>query len=172
VSAGRSADARGEHVLFEARLRPRRLLAAVFAALAAAGLRISVGSHNPFIAIGMSGLALFALREWTRFQLRVGDRWLEHLPPHWARTGAATHPLRMAARLVASEVAGLAWNGHDGVGVRMREGRIEVIAVRDRIAETDQPAAREAVLSFVARATGSAPHVEPALDVAPWVVSQ
>lgn len=58
ANESRAAD----RVLFEARIGPRRLLAVVFAAVVVATLWFSVGSHSGFVAIGVIGPALFAIR--------------------------------------------------------------------------------------------------------------
>jgi hypothetical protein len=160
-------------VLFEARKRPRWLLGGAMAALAF-GLVVFAAAGGPvFLWFGAVTPAWFAIREWTIYPLRITEDAIEHLPPHWAASATAgfVSALLLTARVDAKEVAGLEWDGHDSIGIRMPDGRVDVVAIRDRIAAGDQSAARAAVLSFVARASGT-PLPLPPLDVATWVVGK
>jgi hypothetical protein len=151
-------------VHFDARVRPRWVLGVALVALGGLQVWSSVAVRS--LTGTLEGLftsvvfGMLAVREWNHVRLRITETSILHTPPDWA-------PGRL--RIDACEVAELAWDGHDNIGLRMRDGCVDVVAFRWRIPAARQEAAREAILRFVERVTGK-PRPAPPLDVAPWLV--
>lgn len=159
-----------ERVLFEARVSPRKVLIALWIALALVPI-VSFAMSGPraLIFYAVAPL-LLAMHEWNRVALRVTWSAITHQQPGWMASLTTLATARSGLQIRARDAAGFGWAGHDNIGIRMKDGRVETVCFTHRIAAANQALARRAILDFVARATGSA---EPrALEVAPWVVHQ
>jgi hypothetical protein len=139
-----------DRVLFDARFeRPTvwRFFPLAFWSAAAAALALPIAAA---IAAGR--------------RLRVTERAIVHSP---------VLPTPGGGTIRAEDVAALAWIGHDNVGIRRKDGRIESVFFRNGVVAGDQESARNAIIAFVERATGrrveTAPAPTPA-DVAPWMI--
>ncbi len=159
-----------ERVLFEARVSPRKVLVALWMALAL-GVIASFAMSGPHLLIFYAvAPLLLALKELNRVALRVSWSEITHQQPGWMASLTTLATARSGLQIRARDVAGIEWAGHDNIGIRMKDGRVETVCFTHRIAAANRALARGAILNFVARATGRA---EPqALEVAPWVVHQ
>lgn len=162
----RAAKNRGGAVHFEARALPRRLLSVVWGALAVLTVAHAAIRPDLFLALAACALALLAVREWNRIALRVGERALVHHPPNWIAPRSSAGAVALGSVVEADDVAGVAWIGHDNIGIRRKDGAIEAVFFRHRIARERHGEARDAVLAFLERACGSAE--PPPLPVAGW----
>ena len=159
-----------ERVQFEARVSPRKVLVALWMALAL-GPIVSFAISGPHLQI-LYAVAplLLALKELNHVALRVTRSAITHQQPGWMAGLTTLATARSGLQIRARDVAGIEWAGHDNIGIRMKDGRVEPVCFTHRIATANQALARRAILDFVERATGSA---EPrAREVAPWVAHQ
>jgi hypothetical protein len=159
-----------ERVLFEARVSPRKVLVALWMALAL-GPIVSVAMSGPHLLIFYAvAPLLLALKELNRVALRVTSSAIIHQQPGWMAGITTLATARSGLQIGARDVAGIEWAGHDNIGIRMKDGRVETVCFTHRIGTANRALARRAILDFVERATGRA---EPqAREVAPWVVHQ
>jgi hypothetical protein len=172
-----------EPLCFESTISPRRALGAATLALGfgCVGFELALARETwaiqPVSAVvqlvtvfGFGAASILAaLRELSRFTLRVTDRALEHVPPSWI-PNVFWSPGE--TRVAADCVRELAWDGYDNIGLRLTDGRVVPVFYRHRIAASHQSAARLAVLAFVERATGKPlPPLDPP-EVAPWLLSK
>ncbi len=141
-----------ERVLFEVRVSPRKVLVALWTALALA-LIVSFAMLGPDLQIFYAvGPLLFALKELNRVALRVTESTIVHQQPGWMAGLTTLATARSGLQIRARDVAGIEWAGHDNIGIRMKDGRVEPVCFTHRIGTANHALARRAILEFVERA--------------------
>ncbi len=163
-----SAVAAGERVLFEASVSRRYALVALWSALALGGIYFAAFVSPPFGVFYAADPLLLAIRECNRVALRVTESTIQHQQPGWMSSLLTLTRASTGLKVKARDVAGAEWLGHDNIGIRLKNGSVELVSFTHRISAARQAAARRAIVEFIEQAVGSA--IPPQPEVATWTV--
>ncbi len=137
----------------EKRTGPSIAVIAALAVFMIPWVALQVADPEPSSLAFIGGCALIG---WWRHRnpvLRIGPGFIEHSPLHSSPRHRWLGLFFLDGwldRLEAHEVERLEWDGHDNIGIRLRDGDVVSVSFLE-VAEHRRPAARAAILDFVER---------------------